>query len=103
MTNYQPTATKRKKPPAPANGLTRETFTTSRQMDFFSERELITQTGHGRDEWPYVILKELVDNSLDACEEVGIAPVIRVKADAAGITVTDNGPGIPESTLHGHL
>ena len=81
--------------------LVRETFQTSREMDFFSEKELVTQTGHGRDEWPYVILKELVDNGLDACEEAGIAPAIGVKANATGIAVTDNGPGIPQSTLSG--
>jgi hypothetical protein len=75
-------------------------------MDFFSEKELVTQTGHGIDEWPLVIVKELVDNALDACEEgceeadlPPVPPVIEVKADASGITVADNGPGLPESTL----
>jgi DNA topoisomerase VI subunit B len=68
-------------------------------MDFFSERELITQTGHGREEWPLVIIKELCDNSLDAAEDVGIAPIISITADPGGITVADNGPGIPEATI----
>jgi DNA topoisomerase VI subunit B len=68
-------------------------------MDFFSEKELTTQVGHARSEWAQVICKELIDNSLDACEEADIAPVIRVKANATGITVADNGPGLPESTL----
>src|SRR5262249_28568227 len=68
-------------------------------MDFFSEKELTTQTGHSRDEWPLVIVKELLDNSLDACEEAEIAPILTVAADPAGITVADNGPGLPESTL----
>jgi hypothetical protein len=72
-------------------------------MDFFSERELVTQTGHDRWEWPLVVVKELVDNSLDACEEAGVAPVIEVCCDAGGISVADNGPGIPESTLTGQL
>ncbi len=50
-------------------------------------------------------LKEAVDNSLDACEEAGIAPEIRVQvkkkgrgssksADLVQIIVEDNGPGI---------
>lgn len=55
-------------------------------------------------------VKEAVDNSLDACEEAGILPTVRVKiqvvpgrdgavlppaqADRFIITVTDNGPGI---------
>jgi DNA topoisomerase VI subunit B len=89
-----------------ANGemqLSRTTFRTSREMDFFTERELVTQTGHGREEWPLVIVKELMDNALDACEEAGIAPVISVTADPCGITVCDNGPGLPEATLRGAL
>ncbi len=80
--------------------LQRETFVTSREMDFFSEKELTTQTGHYPSEWPSVIVKELIDNALDACEETeDVAPEIEVVADAAGITVSDNGPGLPESTL----
>jgi hypothetical protein len=83
--------------------LDRTTFKTSREMDFFSEKELVTQTGHDIEQWPLVIVKELVDNALDACEEADIAPVIDVAADAAGITVTDNGPGLPETTLKAQL
>ncbi len=79
--------------------LERTTFTTSREMDFFSEKELVTQTGHEIDDWPLVFVKELVDNALDACEETDVAPVIDVTADATGITVRDNGPGLPEKTL----
>jgi DNA topoisomerase VI subunit B len=48
-----------------------------------------------------VILKELVDNALDACEDASIAPIISVKVDASGIEVTDNGPGIPAATVLG--
>jgi hypothetical protein len=83
--------------------LNRVTFRTSREMDFFSERELVTQTGHERGEWPLVIVKELVDNALDACEEADVAPRIDVAADACGISVRDNGPGLPEATLRGAL
>ena len=50
-----------------------------------------------------MIVKELVDNALDACEENGVAPEIVVRADASGIMVADNGPGIPESTVEGIL
>ena len=72
-------------------------------MDFFSAKELVTQTGHEVEEWPLVILKELIDNALDACEEAGTPPEITVTADAAGISVADNGPGLPESTLKAAL
>ncbi len=83
--------------------LVRTPFTTSREMDFFSEKELVTQTGHEREDWPLVVVKELVDNALDACEEANVAPVIDVTADAGGIAVSDNGPGLPEDTLKGAL
>jgi hypothetical protein len=83
--------------------LKRTTFRTLRTMDFFSEKELVTQTGHGRKEWPPVFLKETIDNALDACEEAGIAPQINVKVDAGGMTVTDNGPGIPVETIAGAM
>src|SRR5262245_25837042 len=58
--------------------LQRIPFRTSRLLDFFSEKELVAQTGHEKADWPLVALKELVDNALDACEEAGIAPDIRV-------------------------
>src|SRR5262249_44636399 len=57
----------------PASGvLRRETFRTSRLLDFCSHKELIAQTGHRPDAWPLVLLKELVDNALDACEDAGV-------------------------------
>jgi DNA topoisomerase VI subunit B len=79
--------------------LERATFRTSRLLDFASEKELIAQTGHRREVWPLVVLKELTDNAIDACEEVGIAPEIAITVDKAGITVADNGPGIPAETV----
>ena len=75
--------------------LERKTFCTSREMDFLSETELCAQTGHYRQEWPAVIVKELLDNALDACEEGDTSPEITVAADEAGITIADNGPGLP--------
>src|ERR1700722_5151694 len=69
--------------------LERVNFKTSREMDFFSEKELVTQTGHAIEEWPLVIVKELVDNALDACEEADVSPVIEVRADACGIAIKD--------------
>jgi DNA topoisomerase VI subunit B len=79
--------------------LQRATFRTSRLLDFFSEKELVAQTGHQAAEWPLVAVKELIDNALDACEEAGAAPRIRVAVNEHGITVTDNGPGIPPETV----
>ena len=79
--------------------LERTTLRTSRLLDFCSRKELIAQTGHQPDAWPLVVLKELVDNALDACEEAEVGPEIIIRVDAAGITVTDNGPGIPAETI----
>jgi DNA topoisomerase-6 subunit B len=47
-------------------------------------------------------VKEAVDNSLDACEEAGILPSIRVQIEEIGesryrVTVADSGPGIVKS------
>ena len=65
----------------------RTTVRTSRLLDFASEKELVAQTGHSTWEWPLVILKELVDNALDACEEANIAPNISVEVNECGIAV----------------
>lgn len=83
--------------------LERATFRTSRLLDFASEKELVAQTGHQPGAWPLVILKELVDNAIDACEEAGVAPAIKVTVDDDGITVADNGPGLPAETIEGIL
>jgi DNA topoisomerase VI subunit B len=68
-------------------------------MDFCSRKELIAQTGHQPEAWPLVVLKEAADNSIDACEDQGIRPLIFVTVDARGIEIADNGPGIPEATV----
>jgi len=81
----------------------REAFHTPRTLDFLSEKELTAQTGHPRPTWPLVLVKELVDNSLDACEEAGIAPKVTIKVDDHGLTITDNGPGIPPEVVAGAL
>jgi DNA topoisomerase-6 subunit B len=49
-------------------------------------------------------VKEAVDNSLDACEEAGILPEIKVEIGPTGedrfkIAVEDNGPGIVENQI----
>ncbi len=79
--------------------LDRTTFTTSRLMEFCSEKELVNQTGHDSGDWPLVVLKELSDNALDACEEADISPEINIVVNDKGITVADNGPGIPDETV----
>jgi DNA topoisomerase VI subunit B len=80
--------------------LCRQVFTTSRELEYFTETELVTQTGYGKEEWwPRVLVKEPVDNGLDACEQAGIAPEITVEFTGDTLTISDNGPGIPPDVV----
>jgi hypothetical protein len=102
-----------KEPDEPAHRIERVAFTTSRLMEFCTEKELVAQTGHQSYEWPRVITKELVDNGIDACEEAEVAPSIKVTittghaksrrraAKPTRIVFEDNGPGIPPETIAG--
>jgi hypothetical protein len=112
-----------KEPNEPAHKIQRVAFTTSRLMEFCTEKELVAQTGHESYQWPRVVIKELVDNGIDACEDAEIAPVIKVtittgtkpkklrrssrsrsrsrSAKPTRIVIEDNGPGIPTETITG--
>jgi DNA topoisomerase VI subunit B len=79
--------------------LIRPVFTKSRLLDFCNVKDLTAQTGHTPDEWPLVIVKELIDNALDVCEEHGIAPQITIGIEPDSLTVADNGPGLAASTI----
>ena len=86
--------------------LTRTTFEMSRALEFFTERELQMQIGFPRGWWPIALTKELIDNGLDVCETAGVAPEITVTLetlDGYTLTVHDNGPGLPETTLQRSL
>jgi len=80
--------------------LNRQSFSISRELEYFSEAELTTQTGYGREAWwPGVVAKELIDNSLDACEQAGTPPRIEVDFQGDSLTVADNGPGLQPKML----
>lgn len=83
--------------------LDRTTFETSRLLEFFTEKELSMQIGSSREWWPVNLLKELIDNALDACESAGIPPEIIVQVEPDALTVCDNGPGLPIKTLERSL
>ncbi len=79
--------------------LKREVFETSRISEYFTEKEMTQQIGYDAEYWPAVILRELIDNALDASEAAGVNPVIEVKVKDDMISVQDNGVGIPASTV----
>ncbi|MGA2464668.1 MAG: hypothetical protein ABSH06_09995 [Thermodesulfobacteriota bacterium] len=79
--------------------LKRPFFEVSREMEFFDEKELTMQIGHEKESWPLCVLKELIDNGLDACETVGIPPEIEVTIENDSLCVRDNGPGLPTKVL----
>lgn len=76
----------------------RTVFATPRAAEFLEPRALQAQTGQPRERFGDVIVKELLDNALDAAESVGVAPEVeiswKVTGDIQRITVADNGPGL---------
>ena len=70
---------------------TRETFQISRSSEYFEADELTKQFGHSMAKWPAAIVAELIDNSLDHCEEVGVLPEVRITLSETGLTIVDNG------------
>ena len=80
----------------------RSILKTNRQVDFATEKGLTAQTGHGRADWPLAVVKELVDNAIDACEEHRISPDITITVDDDGIavqhSVSDSSPKILSTT-----
>lgn len=79
--------------------LNRAVFEISREIEFFSEKELQMQIGYGRAMWPLALLKELIDNALDACETANVMPEIDVQIGDEFFAVRDNGPGLQAETL----
>ena len=85
-----------------ANSL-REHFTISRELEYFTESELNKQMGCSKDKWGITLVKEMIDNALDACESIGVEPHIKVVIDSDSISVQDNGAGIPEKVIEDSL
>jgi DNA topoisomerase VI subunit B len=89
--------------PVEPKQLHRTAFETSRLLEFFTEKELAMQLEVGRAQWPIALLKELIDNALDACEAAQVAPEITVTLAPDALTVADNGPGLPHVVLERSL
>ena len=72
--------------------------TISRDMEFFKESELTMRIGHAPELWGLALLKELIDNALDAAEQTGM-PAVGVTLEDDCFIVADNGPGIPDDVI----
>jgi Histidine kinase-, DNA gyrase B-, and HSP90-like ATPase len=92
--------------------LQRTTFKSSRAAQYIEARALQAMTGQPVGQFAAVVLKELLDNSLDALEaahdsdhapEVVVGIKERPSQRAVEITVKDNASGIPPETVHGAL
>jgi hypothetical protein len=85
--------------------LQRTAFDMSRAAEYFSVPELQTLTGQPRSRFVSVVIKELMDNAIDACETESVAPLVHVSwipdaaTELAQLTVQDNGGGIPRALV----
>jgi len=77
----------------------RVAFTTSRALEYVSEKELTTQIGFAPSGWPLALAKELVDNGLDACEAARVPPAVNVVRGDDFFAVEDGGPGVPPGVV----
>jgi DNA topoisomerase VI subunit B len=82
---------------------TRDTFSTPISTDFTTKKGLTSSTGQEPHQFGGVILKELLDNSIDACESAGVNPEITIGYEHDGTFATycvaDNGNGLSKETI----
>lgn len=76
----------------------REVLEVSRQTEYFTREGLRTLTGLDEDLWDYAVFKELVDNALDAVDELR-EKRIDIELEDNTLAIYDNGPGISETVL----
>ena len=78
--------------------LERRAFSISRAAEYFNVSELEKLTGQPRRAFASVVLKELVDNALDAAESAGRTPQIKIEVSQTEgfltLAVSDNGLGL---------
>ncbi|MEM3553633.1 MAG: ATP-binding protein [Candidatus Bathyarchaeia archaeon] len=70
-----------------------------RDQDYFSEKGIGELIGFRSDDWPLVVIKELIDNALDSVDEAGGERTVRVTTSSSGLSVNDSGPGLTQETL----
>jgi len=82
---------------------TTEHLKRSLSTDYFTEKGLTPLIGCQQDLWLETIVKELIDNALDAAEQKGL-PVVSIGVASDGtLTIYDNGPGMPAHVVTGSL
>jgi hypothetical protein len=78
-------------------------LTKDRIMEYATMDGLTKMTGVTPEMFDIYIIKELIDNSLDACELYNIQPkikvTVKVKEDFLYLSVADNGPGLGEEQI----
>lgn len=88
--------------------LERHHFQFSRDSEYFIRAELEKQTGQPADAFFDVLVKELVDNALDAAETAGRSPEVAIRieyatnthcADIIRLHIADNGDGMPPEVV----
>jgi DNA topoisomerase VI subunit B len=80
-----------------STAVARDTMATALSREFFTEAGLSKHLAGEKEDWAEAVLKELIDNALDACENSNpaIAPEIKVVLQQDTLTLADNGPGFP--------
>jgi hypothetical protein len=81
----------------------RRIFSEPQAAQYFYTDRLAKMTGRTSGDWHRVVVKELMDNALDAAESAGRVPVIEVAMDVdpslIRLSVQDNGVGIPADVI----
>jgi hypothetical protein len=79
--------------------LKRQIHRRGRGTDWLSERGLTKLSGAEPKYWPDLLLKEIVDDALDAAEGVRRPPIVSVTVERDALVVEDTGPGIEERII----
>jgi hypothetical protein len=81
----------------------RRIFSEPQAAQYFYTDRLEKMTGRKSGDWHRVVVKELMDNGLDAAESAGRVPVVEVAMDVdpslIRLSVQDNGVGIPADVI----
>jgi hypothetical protein len=81
----------------------RRIFSEPQAAQYFYTDRLAKMTGRTSGDWHRVVVKELMDNALDAAESAGRVPVVVVDMDVdpslIRLSVQDNGVGIPADVI----